>query len=273
MTPEETLRINDELELGRAHIELQLRTKLDFWNRLPWLLVALAHVDEMEARAAARRAVEMFNLTPYKELHHRKTWKWLQPGGALRAHVDNFIAGSPRMSLPPWVLRLLAEFRFIIIVESSIEAKHSKVKLSSAWKIGPVRISLANRLALIEQMISKDVQGIQLFCSYFEKARNIIRIPQLLGFERHPSLMNCGRAGGGVGKHWTSMISRIVSIIYRVNIDDVYASYKVESDDHTRKKRAHEAKEVRIAITEGLHEVCNVEVALCDIVSAQVMYD
>ena len=53
LSPEETQQINDEMELGRAYVELQINTKFDFWARLPWHLVALAHVDEQEARAAA----------------------------------------------------------------------------------------------------------------------------------------------------------------------------------------------------------------------------
>ena len=67
LSSEDIQRFNDELELGRAHIELLLKSKLDFWNRLPWVLVGMAHVDEEKGRDAARRAVEMFQETPRKE--------------------------------------------------------------------------------------------------------------------------------------------------------------------------------------------------------------
>ena len=55
LSTEDVQRMNDELEVGRAHMELVLRAKIDFWSRLPWVLIGLAHVDESRARTAARR--------------------------------------------------------------------------------------------------------------------------------------------------------------------------------------------------------------------------
>ena len=58
--------------------------------------MGIAHLGEVEARSAARSAVQQFNGAPYAELHNRLTWKWLAAGSAMRAQVDRFIEGSSR---------------------------------------------------------------------------------------------------------------------------------------------------------------------------------
>ena len=102
-------------------------------------------------------AVEMFQKTPLKDLHHRTTWKWLAPDSQYRAEVDKFIAGASRLTLPRWFLSALCEFRLIPIAESIIEQKHSTVALDAGHRrVGPVRVSLSNRMKLMETMFDQD---------------------------------------------------------------------------------------------------------------------
>ena len=269
LSSEDIQRINDELELGRAHIELLLKSKLDFWNRLPWVLVGMAHVDEAKGRDAARRAVEMFQETPRKELHHRATWKWLAPGCGLRLQVEAFIGGVARMELEAFARRAIAEFRFIPVVESNIEGKHARVKNESAWNLGPVRVSLANRLFMLERRFAANPESLRSFCEYFEQSRVINKIPGLVGFERHPAL-SLNRPDHR--QHWTTNIPRMTSIIYRVSIDDLFASYSSEHDHNKKMHEKHQRLENRVALEAGLSDkLPQVAINESDVMGAQVM--
>ena len=83
--------------------------------------MGIAHLGEVEARSAARSAVQQFNGAPYAELHNRLTWKWLAAGSAMRAQVDRFIEGSSRAELPRWMQNEIAQLRFTPLTESNIE--------------------------------------------------------------------------------------------------------------------------------------------------------
>ena len=63
-----------------------------------------------------------------------------------------------------------------------------------------------------------------------------MKLPALLGFEQHPAISR------GRGKHWTSLIRPITSIIYRVSIDDLFASYKCQAEWHDRQGKRNVAR-------------------------------
>ena len=73
------------------------------------------------------------------------------------------------------------------------------------------------------------------YLAHFDSARSIRKIPSLLGFEQHPALHRHRRLG--TRKHWTCDIVNIISVIYRVNIDDLFASYHNVHQDHMRGQR------------------------------------
>ena len=66
LSAQELQALNDELQLAKAHVEAQLNIKMDFWNRLHWSLIGLAHACEADARAAAAICVEMFDRAPLR---------------------------------------------------------------------------------------------------------------------------------------------------------------------------------------------------------------
>ena len=63
--------VAEDLAAAKAHVDLELRTKLDWLNRLPWLLIGLAHYDESIARDCAKRAYEAFQSDPREATQHR----------------------------------------------------------------------------------------------------------------------------------------------------------------------------------------------------------
>ena len=102
--------------------------------------------------------------------------------------MDRYVAGVPRESLPTWVQAAIAEFRFVPLVGSSIERKHALVKVENHLGLGPVRVSLANRLPQFEAQLRRDPSSAEPFCECFARVRTIMKIPALLGFEEHPAL-------------------------------------------------------------------------------------
>ena len=153
LTPAESTQILEDLDAGRANMHLQLQSKLDFWSRLPWLLAGLAHTDEGKARLCASNALSSFDLDARESAHHRITWALLRPG-KFRAAIDSVVAGAPRFSMPDYVLNVIASFRFIPVVETTIEGKHAKVALESPGFLGAVRVSLSNRFQVVERCLS-----------------------------------------------------------------------------------------------------------------------
>eukprot|EP00959_Pyramimonas_sp_CCMP1952_P197326 4126634-Pyramimonas_sp.AAC.1 len=63
-----------------AHLKLVLRTKTDFWQRMPWLLCGLAHNDQAEAQRVARDVINALDTTPDKTLHHRVAHQFMFDG-------------------------------------------------------------------------------------------------------------------------------------------------------------------------------------------------
>ena len=67
--------------------------KLDFWQRLPWLLCGLGHWSAEQRQACARKVVDAVSMEPRAELHHRMTRPWLE--GRLYEDTRLLAAGIP----------------------------------------------------------------------------------------------------------------------------------------------------------------------------------
>eukprot|EP00969_Alexandrium_andersonii_P302960 13392121-Alexandrium_andersonii.AAC.1 len=77
----------DDLEAGRAHMHLILKTKLDHWQRLPWFLAGLASLEEQDARLCGTQALAMFDGDPRSQSHHKITFERLRVGSDFRAQL------------------------------------------------------------------------------------------------------------------------------------------------------------------------------------------
>ena len=120
----------------------------------------------------------MFNEAPDGRLHHHITWKWLNPQSRLLTGLRLFAyAGWRREDLWPDVLEAIAEFRFMASVESAVESKHAAVNMESQRRLGPVRVSLANRLSMLERLFVAKPDVLLSFCAFFRQGPPDSRYP------------------------------------------------------------------------------------------------
>ena len=97
----------------------------------------------------------------------------------------------------------LATFRLTIVVETTIEAKHSRVAMSQrAHFIGPVRISLSNRLPLLERWLVRKQISMPELVQHFGAARSLARAATLLGLDRHPSWWKALRGANAISERF-----------------------------------------------------------------------
>jgi len=220
LTPDEFKLVTDDLEAGRACLHCNLLAKLGFWSRLPWHLAGLASLQEGDARACGLRAVQMFDLDPRRQAHHRLSWKHLSPG-PFREELDKFLSGQPRSSCSETFQQTLAGWRFIPVSETTIEGKHARVSLQSMGQLSPARVSLSNRLQLVEDRLRRGLDVLPRIAHLFGQARHPRRLPDVLGFPDHPRLLSV------VARHPSYWIKPLCEIIYRCSLDfSLCASYK-----------------------------------------------
>lgn len=156
----------------------------------------------------------MFDADPREGAHHRITYAWLCRESPLRDDLQAFANGTSRSQLSATSLRMIAMMRFIPTVETCVEALHRKVSLQSMTGLSPVRVSLANRLGLLESRIAADSAFVQQLVQCFSEARRFKNVAALMGFTRHPLLQ--GRVKS------KSIVPILASIIYRCSLDDVF---------------------------------------------------
>ena len=112
LTAAEQQILETDLAKARASLETELALKMDYWSRLPWVLVGVAHISEERARDCGRRALGMFEADPRQQAHHPKTWLLLCAGATFRMGLEQFLAGAPRWSCHPAFKLQVAAFRF-----------------------------------------------------------------------------------------------------------------------------------------------------------------
>ena len=182
-------------------------------------------------------------MDPRKEAHDPFTWALLEPRGAFDLDLERLANGCARKDLRTSTRQQIAVLKFPPVVGTTIEAKHHKVSLAeNAHGIGRVRVSLSNRLPMLERWLSRKVFGIDELLDAFESARAMKHIPAILGFERHPDLGNL--------TSMSAMSARrtIAQILYRCDMEHMHRPLKPEAKAHakmTNKRRAEAAKLVK----------------------------
>ncbi len=184
----------DDFHRSKDIMLFLLKAKTSYLGMLPWVFCALAHTGETVARSFAIRAKEAWSLDPRPEAHHRVTVDLMRPGGDFEKGLDRFVDGAPRSELGDGFLSRVAAFRFIPVVETTIEAKHARTSLCRrVHHIGPVRISLANRLPYLERSIRLGHISPLALLEQFQRARTFKALP---GGSRMCLLGDEGRAVG-----------------------------------------------------------------------------
>ncbi len=244
LTADDMSRLRADMLHAKGVQTSLLQIKCSYWTSLPWCLIGVAHHDEAVARKCAKSSLQKFDKDPRAPpVQHHISWTLLKPGALFRSELQRFIDGESRWALHADVQVQIAAWCFIPIVETTIEAKHAYVSSENKkHHIGPTRVSLANRLPLLERLLLRDPSFIIGFLEDFESARSMKAIPDLLGFTAHPLL-----GGGNLASYSTSeMVPLVSSIFYHCDLENSYRSLRVvkKLDTTERGKRSRDEANV-----------------------------
>lgn len=133
---------------------------------------------------------------------------------SFRKKVERFKLGVPRAQLKPGALKKIACLRFPSIAVTVIEAPHAKLnRVSKRHAVQGIRVSLSNRLLMLERWLSLGEFSIDELVRSFEKCRRIKDFIMVLGLAEHPSLI------GHKTLHPMQIRKLLSRILYRCDID------------------------------------------------------
>ena len=157
---------------------------------------------------------------PRQEVHDEITWSYMQPESVFLLELIQFVdQQTPRFDLPTLAL-VSATLFFGSCAETTIEEKHARVSLQKkAHRIGPVKVSLANRFPQITRQLERQQVDVLEFIDAFSDARSLIKIPSLLNIESHPELRSI--------KSLWKMNTELSKILYNC---DMYSLYRSQAD-------------------------------------------
>ena len=138
----------------------------------------------------------------------------LRPGSPFREEMIAFHQGKPRWECSELFLINLGVFRLIPVIETTIEEKHARATFEAArHTIGPVRLSLANRLPLLERSLTRQPELLTQFLQSLERTRQFYKMPSHFGFASHPIF-----AEQQSPSTW-KLTQHIASILYHCDIE------------------------------------------------------
>ena len=156
MSPEDWKVVLDDFHKGKTATLAYLKLKTSYLQRLPWMLMALAHTCEEVAHEFARKIIAAWEDDPRREAHHRITWKFLLLG-MLFNNLRFFSDGIPFCQLDVRFQQMVAAFGVPAGVGTIIEEKHARVTFArKRHHLGPVGISLANTFPRMERLWSSE---------------------------------------------------------------------------------------------------------------------
>ena len=150
-----------------------------------------------------------------------------------------FRDGAELSATPQAFQQKVAELKFVICVETTIEAKHARVTKEIAMKAsGPVRVSLSNRLPLLERHLVRGHADLVDIVKCFDASRTLRSSVIALSFDQHPSLLAAHLRGRGATPYLHPVL---VSVLYNVNLISMYGS-KTREAALNRKRKEKEAR-------------------------------
>ena len=203
---------------------------MNYVKKAPISFGGLAHADEATARVLGFRARADFNLDPRREAHDERTWRLMAPGSLFSREVDRFIdEGVPRNSLATPLLEEIAIFRVIMMLETIMEQRHAIASVTVRRHfIGPVRLSLSNRLPMLERWVRLgQVSGAEVL-EAFSESLQLLRQPDHVGVGLH-SLLNTAHTPA-------TMRVNLAKVIYRCSLEDMCASQAGPKKHHDSEK-------------------------------------
>ena len=237
-TDEDIRMVLDDLQRGQTTLCTLLALKTSYLKKLPWVLVGLASSSEDKARGVAQEAILQYDSVTTMAQHHPLSHKFLSPESLFRADLQKFVAGTRRSELSTVVKQEIAKLRFIYSAESTIEGKHAQVSLASRTvAIGPVRVSLTNRMHMLQCWLQCGHFTLEELVASFDKVRNLSTIASLLGLEQHPTIVHRlqdQRSGKLSQSAWRVVFAHI---IYNVDLQSSFRDLTAIDRAHTRRMR------------------------------------
>ena len=182
--------LHECFEHCKNHLLLYLRLKLNFWQKVPYIFIGMAHWDLNIARRCAEVGRQQWQRCPEIKAHHRLTVLMCY---RYAGQLDKFIQGASLASLSRDFQLVIATFMLIPIVERSIERKHALVKMalySSHMKGSAVHISLSNRLPILASLLERMPALMEALLECFDEARKHYKVAYPLGLDNHPLITN-----------------------------------------------------------------------------------
>ena len=150
--------VTNNFQKGIAAMKDIYYVKTNYMFKAPVLFAGLAQTNQVWARRVGSQLREDFEREPSEQLQHRRTWSLLKPGAEFGRGLDVFNADADRKSLGTCFRKNVARERFRVFAETSIERKHAWVTLMKGKRrMGPVRISLANRMQMLEEWLQRGI--------------------------------------------------------------------------------------------------------------------
>jgi hypothetical protein len=230
--------IFDAFRQGYRASSTLLLLKSHYIQVLPLAFSGLAVEDEEQARVNGRKARELWRSSkPDAAVHDPRTWRLMQPGAIFATELDKFCDDEAvhRDQLDPIFLEEVAIFRFLYAIETLVEARHARaaVELKKHY-LGPVKISLSSRLAMLEMWLAIGFVTGQDLLRCFNSARDLLGVPEKLGLSCHPTL-NPYQDGRKVKP--SDYRKRIASVVYRCDMIDMYRGLAKEKKHHEAEQR------------------------------------
>ncbi|CAE7832485.1 unnamed protein product [Symbiodinium sp. CCMP2592] len=234
-----------DFEYARAYLQFGLKSKLAFWETVPWRLCGLGHHFDSVARNCAAECLAEFDKSleagrVKAEHHHPLSVKFLSPGGPLRQSVEAFSQGSP---MSPDLLQAVAPLKFVPCVERVVEGLHRDVKIASKHvQLGPTKVSMTVRLPEIKRHVQESPEFLSRLTAAFDQMRNLKKAAAMLGVLQHPELLQLLHDKVVSTTDWWI---RLQKIVHRCDLSEQFADYRearVEHDKITKKIREETAR-------------------------------
>ena len=139
----------------------------------------------------------------------------MNPSSEFSAQLNIFNAGRPRRTCSIDFRIEVAIRRFPPVNETTIEEKHAHVSLElKRHHIKAVRVSLSNRLHMLERFLELGRIDIRQFVANFAKARNMVQCAKLLGIDDNPELQaaSCNTSSTNRNQFRKALQKRCVSM-------------------------------------------------------------
>ena len=207
---------------------------------LPGMLSGIAAVDHDRARACGRKIMAAIEDDPRSDAHHPRTVKLVWESQLFMTGLAEFVAGIPLPTLSREFRHERAKLRIASSVETEIEAKHARTTCERKKAfVGPVRISLANRLPMLERWLSMGHYSGEALYRHFQVARNLSDGAKQLGLHFHPVLFG----SSAQDRHPAKMRARLCNVLYHADLETMFLDTSRENklDGRTNNQRERDA--------------------------------